>query len=119
LYAAAAAGLKATYTMQFAAGASVGPQVLSFSKSVGFVPASVIEFKVRVAVPLFVSVTVCATDVAPWVVVGKVRAVVLNLTEGAAVPVPVKVTFCGDPVALSVMLSVPVSEAADTGLNAM
>jgi hypothetical protein len=28
------------------------------------------------------------------------------------------VTFCGEPVALSVMLSVPVSAAAEAGLNA-
>jgi hypothetical protein len=118
LYAAAAAGLKATYTTQLADGASVGPHVFSSSKSVGFVPVSVIEVSVSATAPLLVSVTACAADMVPCTVVGNVKLVVLSFTEGAAVPVPVRVTFCGEPSAPSAMLSVPVSAAADAGSNA-
>ena len=118
MYAAAAAGLKATNTVQLTPGASVAPQVFSSTKSVGFVPASVIEFSVIDTAQALVSVTACAADVAPGAVVGKVRLVALSLTEGAAVPVPVSFTVCGEPSALSAMLSVPVSAAADAGSNA-
>ncbi len=104
--------------MQFAAGANVAPHVLSASKSVGLVPVSVMDVKVNVAVPELVRVIAWAAEVVPCVVVGKAMLVVLSFTEGAAVPVPVSVTFCGEPVALSVMLSVPVSAAAEAGLNA-
>ena len=118
LNAAAVAGLNATYTVQLAPAASEGPQVFSASKSVGFVPVSVIEDSVSVAVPPFVRLTGCASEVVPCFVVGKAIAVVLSLTEGALVPVPFRVTFCGDPVAVSVTLSVPESDAAEAGANA-
>ena len=104
--------------MQFAPGANVAPQVSSASKSAGLVPVSEIEAMVRVAVPPFVSVTVCVAEVVPCVVTGKARLVTLNLTEGAAVPVPVRATFCGEPVALSATVSVPEKAAAEAGLNA-
>lgn len=104
--------------MQLAPAANVGPQVFSASKSAGFVPVSVIEDSVNVAVPLFVRMTGCASEVVPCFVVGKAMLVVLNLTEGALVPVPVSVTFCGDPAAVSVTLSVPESAAAEVGANA-
>jgi hypothetical protein len=119
LNAAAVAGLKATYTEQLAAGARVAAHVLSASKSVGLVPVRVIDVSVNVAVPEFVRVTACASDVVPCAVVGKAMLVVESFTEGAAVPVPVSVTFCGEPEALSVMLNVPVSAAADAGSKAM
>src|ERR1039458_5909816 len=117
VYAATAAGLKATYTAQLAAGASEGPHVVSSTKSVGFVPASAMELKVKVAVPLLVSVTASAAEVVKCVVAGKARVVTLWVSAGAAVPVPVSVTFCGEPVAESVTLNVPVSAAAEAGLN--
>ena len=45
--------MKATNTWQVAAGASVGPQVFSSTKSAGLVPASVIEVRlIVVVVPL-------------------------------------------------------------------
>ena len=110
--------MKATYTTQLAAGASVAPQVFSSSKSVGLVPVSVIEVSVSVEVPPLVSVTGTAADVVPCVVVGNAIDVTLSLTEGNAVPVPVSVTFCGEPVALSATLMVPVSAAAEVGANA-
>ena len=114
----AATGLKATYTVQLALAASVAPQVSRASKSAALAPVSEIEVRVNVDVPELVSVTACAADVVPCVVAGKAMLAGLSLTEGAAVPVPVRVTFCGDPVAVSVTLRVPVSAAADAGLNA-
>src|SRR5579862_2107408 len=117
-YAAAAAGLKAINTWQVAAGASVAPHVFSSTKSVGLVPASAIELRLIATVVPLVSVTVCAAEVVACVVVGKARVVALNVSFGAAVPVPVKVSVCGEPVALSVTLRVPVSAAAEAGLNA-
>ena len=110
--------MNATNTWQVAAGASVGPQVFSSTKSAGLVPASVIELRLIVVVVPLVSVTVCAAEVVACVVVGKVRVVALSVSAGAAVPFPVSVTVCGEPVALSVTLNVPVSAAAEAGLNA-
>ena len=84
----------------------------------GLVPVREMEVRLRVAVPVLVRVTCCASEVVPCRVVGKVRLVELSLTEGAAVPVPVRVTFCGDPVALSATERVPVWAPAAVGLKA-
>jgi hypothetical protein len=83
------------------------------------VPVSVIELSVTVAVPVFVRVTVCAAEVAPCTVVGKVTLVALRVSEGAGVPVPLSVTFCGEPDALSTNVRVAESAVADAGLNPM
>jgi len=91
---------------------------LSASKSVGLVPVRVIEVSVKVALPELVRVIAWAAEVVPCVVAGKAMLVALSFTEGAAVPVPVNVTFCGEPVALSVMLNVPDSAAAEAGVKA-
>ncbi len=112
-----AVGLNAMYTTQLPVGASVAPHVSSASNDVGLVPVSVIELSVIVAVPPLVNVTATAGDVVPTFVVANVRLVALSFSVGAAAPVPVNVTFCGEPVALSVMLMVPVSAAAAVGLN--
>ena len=117
-YAAAAAGLNATYTVQVPLAASVGPQVSSATKSVGLVPANVIEVIVTVVLPELVSVTALVAEVVPCAVAGKARLVTLSFTLGAATPVPVSVTFCGEPVALSVTLNVAVFAAAVAGLKA-
>lgn len=114
----AAAGLKATYTVQLALAANVAPQVFKASKSAGLVPVSEIEVKVKVAVPELVSVTACAAEVVPCFVAGKAMLVGLSLTEGAVVPVPVRVTCCGEPVAVSVTNRVPALAAAEVGLKA-
>ena len=58
-------GLKATYTEHVAAGARVAPHVSRASNEVGFVPVSVMDVKVTVAVPLLVSVNVFAAEVVP------------------------------------------------------
>ncbi len=55
-----AAGVKVTETVQLALTASVAPHVVVSPNELAFVPLIVIEAKFRVAVPVFVSVTVCA-----------------------------------------------------------
>lgn len=110
--------MNATYTVQLALAARLGPHVLSASKSVGLAPVSVIDVRVNVAVPELVSVTACAAEVVPWVVVGNAMLVGLSLTDGIAVPVPVRVTFCGEPVAVSVTVTCPEKAPVDDGSNA-
>lgn len=112
-----AAGLNATYTLQVAAGARVASQVFNSTKSVGFVPARVIELKVIVVVPPFVRVTVEAVEVVPYRVVGNVMLVALNFIVGATIPVPATVTLCGEPAALSITFSVAESATAEAGLK--
>jgi len=116
--AAAVAGVKATRTVQLAAGASVAVQLLTSRKSVGLAPVMAMEVRSSVAVPALVRLTAMGAEAVPWVVVGKARAVVLSLTEGAADPVPARVTFCGEPVAESATLRVAVSAAAEAGRKA-
>jgi len=48
---------------------------------------------VRVAVPVFVSVTACATPALPTACVPKLTLVGLRLTAGAATPVPLRFTL--------------------------
>lgn len=57
-------GLKATDSMQMEFGASVEPQPLVSSKSSAW-PVSVIELTVRLAPPVFLTVTVCGADAVP------------------------------------------------------
>ncbi len=104
--------------MQVAPAVNVAPQVFSARNDVALVPPSVMESSSTVAVPEFVSVTVCTAELLPTFSVPNARVVVLSFSAGTAVPVPVSVTFCGDPVALSVMVSVPVSAPAAVGLKA-
>jgi len=111
-------GVKATATVQVAAGARVGVQVLSCVKEVGVVPEMEIELTSTVAAPEFLRVTVRAAEVVPCVVVGNVSAVALRVIAGAATPVPVSVTFCGEPGALSAIERVAEKAAAEAGLKA-
>lgn len=104
--------------MQFAAGARVGPQVLSSVYEAAAVPVIAMDVMFNVEAPELVIVTDCAGEVVPCVVAAKVKVVGLRVTDGFAVPVPVTVTFCGEPAALSTTLKVPVRAPADSGLNA-
>ncbi len=74
---------------------------------------------VSVAVPLLVSVTVCAALVVPTCWLLKVRLVLERVTAGAvgATPVPVRLTLCGLPAALSVIDSVPVRVPVAVGVK--
>lgn len=83
-------------------------------------PVPVIEMPVmsNMEVPALVSVTLCASEVVPLAVDGKVRLLVLRVTESTAVPVPLSATVCGEPVAVSAMLRVALRAAAEAGLKA-
>jgi hypothetical protein len=115
---AAEAGVKVTEMEQLALAASEFPQVLVCAKSVGLVPAIVIPEMASAAVPVFLSVTVCAVEVDPETA-EKVREVGESEVTGAAaaVPVPLKVTVCGEPVALSAMESIAAKLAAEAGVK--
>ncbi len=71
---------------------------------------------VSVAVPLLVSVTVCAALVVPTCWLLKVRVLLDNVTAGA-IPVPLRLTLCGLPAALSVIDSVPVRVPVAVGVK--
>jgi hypothetical protein len=115
---AAEAGVNVTEMEQLAFAASELPQVLVWAKSVGLVPVIEIPEIVNAALPVFLSMTVCAGDVVPVLVV-KLSELGESETAGAAaaVPVPLKVTVCGDPVALSATESVAAKLAAEAGVN--
>ena len=110
--------MKVIATVHDVAGARVGAQVFSCEKDVGFVPAMEIELRSAVAAPAFVTVTVMAADVVPWVVAGKVSDVALSVSVGSATPVPVRVTTCGLPAALSAIERIAEYAAAEAGLKA-
>lgn len=76
-------------------------------------PEAAMAVKVRLALPVFVSVTVCALLVLFTSWAEKVSAAD-RLTTGA-VPVPVKLTDCGLPEALSVIVRVAVSAPLTVG----
>ena len=115
---AAEAGVKVTEMEQVAFAASELPQVLVWAKSVGFVPVIEIPEMVSAAVPVFLSVTVCAVEVEPETA-EKVSDVGEREAAGAdaVVPVPLRVTVCGEPVALSATESVAAKLAADAGVK--
>jgi hypothetical protein len=62
-----AVGLKVTLIVQFAPAATLAPQVFVCEKSPLFVPVMAIPepLKVRVALPVFVKVTLCAELLVP------------------------------------------------------
>jgi hypothetical protein len=114
-----AVGLNVTDTLQVPAGATV-PQVVVAAKSPAFVPPTVTPLTTRLALPVFVTVTVCAALVAPIEVEPNVRLAVDSETTGAcATPVPWSGTVCGLPVALSAIDSELVRVPAACGLNVM
>ena len=86
---------------------------------VALVPPSAIELIVTVTVPVFLSVTTCASLVAPVIVFGKAIDAGVSVTVGVAdaVPVPVRATVCGVPVALSATERLAVRAPVAAGLN--
>src|SRR5437868_4651428 len=105
-----AVGVKVTLMVQLDPAVSVLGligQVLVWAKSPGLVPARLMLLMVRSAVPLFLSVTVCAALVVPVFWFPKLRLVGLKLTPGAGalIPLPLRATVWGLPLALSVMLT--------------
>ena len=73
----------------------------------------------RVALPMFVSVTVCAGLVVPvvWLANVKLDGDMLAIGAVGAVPVPVKGIACGLPEALSVNVIAPVRVPVAVGLK--
>jgi hypothetical protein len=104
---AADAGVNVTETVQLTSIARVVPQVVVCAKSEEFVPAIVTPVILMEALPVFVSVTICAALVVPEVA-ENVSDVGVNVAigAGAAMPVPDKDEVCAAGVALSVTVSV-------------
>ena len=102
----AAVGEKVTLMVQIPPAIRDAPQVLVCAK--GAVAA--IEVRVRVAVPLLVSVTVCAALVEFTICEPKLRALAESVTAGAPSPTPARGTtwvLAGAPLLLSVTVRVP------------
>ena len=78
-----AVGANVTPIEQLAPAATLLPQVLVSEKSPEFVPARPMPVMFRVAVPVLVSVTLCAALVVPTICEPKVRLVGERLTAGA------------------------------------
>ena len=81
-----AEGVKVTLTVQVPLGVTVAPVQVSalVAKSLAFVPPTVTVERVRLAVPVLVTVAVCAALVVPTFCAPNVRLVGEQLTEGAA-----------------------------------
>jgi hypothetical protein len=98
---------------QAAPAASVVPQSFAWVKG----PVATIAEMASVAVPLFVSVTVCAALVVPWSWLPKVsdESDTAAFGTNGTVPVPLKAMVCGLPDTLSEIVSVPVNAPALEG----
>jgi hypothetical protein len=96
----AAVGLNVTLIVQFAVAASDAGQVLVWAKSPALVPVTLTLVIVNAALPLLVSVMLCAALVVPTVCELKVKLVGASVTAGPLAPVTV-------PVAVTVTLDVP------------
>src|SRR5581483_2175306 len=105
-----AVGSKVTLMVQLAPAPTELPQVLVCAKS-PLVPMLVM---LKEAVPVFLRVTGRAELVVPSPWAGNVKLVADKLTAGA-VPVPVRPIDCGLPVALSLMVTVPVRAPVAAG----
>jgi hypothetical protein len=112
------AGLKVTEIVQLALAFKEPAQVLVWLKSVGLAPARVMPLMVSEALPVFLSVTVCAAAVVPVSVV-KLSELGVSETTGAlaAIPVPLSAAVWVAPAALSVTVSVAVKLAAEAGVK--
>jgi hypothetical protein len=111
-----AVGVKVTLIVQLAPVATLDPQLLACAKSPGFVPATAIEEIVRATLPLLVSVTGCEALGVPTAWLLKVKLLAETPATGA-VPVPVRLTVCGLPLALSVIVRVPVRVPVAVGVK--
>jgi hypothetical protein len=107
-----AVGLKVTLRVQLALAATNEPQVLVSEK----LPLTLMLVIVRLAFPVFLSVTLCALLLVPSFCAGKVKEVGERVTTGA-VPVPVRLTVWAVGLALSVMVTTPVLVPAAVGLK--
>ena len=90
-------GVKVMVKMQFAPTARLAPQAFPKIKSAAFAPVTVMLVMFSVAVPLFVSVTVCAMLGIETVTFPKDKVVGFRVTDGtgAATPVPESAALLG------------------------
>jgi len=110
-------GAKVTEMAQLAPAASDAPQLLvSLNNPTRGELGAEMPVMVNGALPVLLSVTVCAAEVVP--------AAAEKLSDegeseatgrGAAVPVPLRLIICGEPVALSVTRMLPVTPPVVTG----
>src|SRR5438128_5108384 len=107
-----AAGVNVTLIVQLAPAATLLPQVLVWAKS----PLAVMLVTFRTPFPVLLRVTLCAALVAPVSCAANGSVAVERLTTGP-VAVPASATVCGLPLALSVMVRVPVRAPSAVGLN--
>jgi len=116
-----AIGLNTTEIVQLAETATGAAQLLVKLKSPGFGPPSETPERCSVALPVLVTVTVCAALDVPSVVVendGPLDGE--NVIAGAAAtPVPLSARLCGLPGALSATCKLAVNVPALAGLNIM
>jgi len=92
--AAAAGGTKVTAMVQLAPALRLLPQVVVLPNAPGLAPVSAMLVMLRVALPGFDNVTVCAELVVPTVWLPKAMLAGLRLAEGVtATPVPVRLTL--------------------------
>lgn len=117
----ASAGVKVTLMVQELDALSEEPQLLVRAKSAGLVPPSAMLAMLNAAVPVLESVSVCAAEVLPALVLGKVMLVGESVAVGtaAATPVPVRAMDCGEFVALSVAETSAVSVPVVVGVKVM
>jgi len=111
-----AEGVKVTLIVQLAPAATLNPQVLVWAKLLALVPDTVMLVMLKSAVPVFVSVTVCAALLVPTVSFPKATLEGETLTADA-VPVPERVTVWGLFEALSVTVTVAARDPVADGLK--
>lgn len=92
----------------------------SSRKEVALAPPRAMALMVAVTVPVFLTVTICASLVEPTMVLANAMEVGVRVTVGVAevAPVPVRATVCGVPVALSAIDRLAFNAPVAAGLNA-
>jgi hypothetical protein len=108
----AAVGVKVTLRVQLALAATLEPQVLVWEKS----PLAVMLVMLRVALPVLLSVTLCALLLVPTACAGKVNEARERLTCGA-LPVPVSAMAIGSLSVLAFMVTAPVRVPTASGVK--
>jgi hypothetical protein len=111
-----AVGENFTRIVQMAFCANVPGQLLVSEKSPGSAPTRVMPLIVKLVLPVFVIVMLCALLVAPRAWLAKVRIEGVRLTCPES-PVPVRATDCGLPLALSAILTEAVRLPELEGVN--
>jgi len=114
----AVVGLNVTAIVQVALTARLLVQVVVSVKLPEFVPVTLMEVRLRLALPVFFTVTVCAALATPTVVLAKLSEAGLKEIAGTPTPVPERATVCGEPEPLSATLTEAVRDPVAVGLKA-